>query len=294
MKPLQLTLVSGAVALAFAGTGCRTTPASHTGALRPALIFHASFDQGADADFARGDRACYTAPARNQRAQAKPGLHAGDAVKLAPGAGRFGGALEFKGKTKEQVFFKGPENLGFRTNDWSGACSFWLRLDPDKDLEPGYCDPLQYVGQAWGEGNMFVEFSKDHTPRHFRYAIMAVTKLWNPNNEKWEEMKRRPMVANERPPFRRDRWTHVVFCFGNANTGRPDGWGKLYLDGVYQGEFRGWQNTFNWDASQSALTLGLNYVGFLDDVAVFNRALTDAEVRALHRLPQGVGALHAR
>jgi hypothetical protein len=27
---------------------------------------------------------------------------------------------------------------------------------------------------------------------------------------------------------------------------------------------------------------------------VFNRALTDAEVRALHRLPQGVGALHAR
>jgi len=277
------------ITAAFA-TGCASTDTTRS-ALHSALLFHASFDDGPQADRAAGDAQLYTAPERNKRDQAKPGLHASNAVVIAKGEGRFGDALQFTRKTKEQVFFKGGHNLGFRTNNWSGACSFWLRLDPDKDLEPGYCDPLQFVAQAWGEGNIFVEFSKDRTPRHFRYAIMAVTKLWNPNNEKWEEMKHRPMVPVERPPFRRDRWTHVVFCFGNANTGQKDGWGKLYLDGNYIGEFRGWQNSFNWDVNKSALTLGLNYVGFLDDVAVFGRALSDAEVAALHRLPEGIGSL---
>lgn len=258
--------------------------------LRTALVFHASFDKGAAADFAAGDAQLYTSPDR-KRTPAQPGLHAGDAIEIVPGEGKFGSALLFKRKTKEQVFFKGPENLGFRDKDWSGSCSFWMRLDPDKDLEPGYCDPLQFVGQAWGEGNMFVEFSKDHTPRHFRYVIMAITRLWNPNNEKWEEMQKRPLVAVEKPPFSRDRWTHVCFTFGNANTGKKDGWGRLYLDGKKQGEFSGWQNDFNWEPEKSALTLGLYYIGYMDDVAVFNRALTDEEVARINGLKGGIADL---
>jgi hypothetical protein len=258
--------------------------------LRKALLFHAGFDSGPKADFATGDPQLYTSPDR-KRTPAQPGLHAGDAIELSASEGKFGGALSFKRKTKEQVFFKGGGNLGFKSKDWSGSCSFWMRLDPDKDLEPGYCDPLQFVGQAWGEGNMFVEFSKDHTPRHFRYAIMAITRLWNPNNEKWEEMKNRPMVAVEKPPFSRAHWTHVCFTFGNANTGEKNGWGRLYLDGKKMGEFSGWQNDFNWEVDQSALTLGLNYVGLIDDVAVFNRPLTDAEVTNIYALKRGIAEL---
>ncbi len=259
-------------------------------ALRAALLFHASFDKGLNADFARGDATLYAAP-DNKRATFTPGLPEGGHVTLAKGEGRFGDCLHFTRKDKPLVFFKGGENIGYQTNNWSGAVSLWLRLDPYKDLEPGYCDPLQFVAQAWGEGNMFIEFSKDHTPRHFRYAIMAVTKLWNPNNEKWEEMAKRPMVPVETPPFSRERWTHVVFSFGNANTGRKDGWGKLWLDGQYQGEFTGWENTFNWDVSKSAVTLGLNYIGWMDDVAIFNRPLTDAEVKAIHGASRSVGNL---
>jgi len=258
--------------------------------LREALLLHASFDKGLNADFAKGDATLYSSP-DGKRAPEHPGLAAAEHVRLAKGEGRNGDCLYFARKAKPVVFFKGGANLGFRTNNWSGAASFWLRLDPDKDLEPGYCDPLQYVAQAWGEGNMFVEFSKDHTPRHFRYAIMAVTRLWNPNNEKWEEMAKRPMVPVEKPPFSRERWTHVVFCFGNANTGKQDGWGRLYLNGEPMGEFRGWENTFNWDVSRSAVTLGLNYTGWLDDLAIFNRPLTEAEVKAIYQAEGGFGTL---
>ena len=168
--------------------------------------------------------------------------------------------------------------------------SFWLRLDPDKDLEPGYCDPLQFVAQGWDEGNMFVEFSKDHTPRHFRYAILSVTKHWNPSNRGWEEIPEaeRPMVATHTPPFRRDRWTHVVFTFENINSDRKNSTGKLYLDGKLQGQFGEREHVFHWDVSQSALTIGLNYIGEFDDLAVFNRALTDAEVARIFESRDGV------
>lgn len=276
--------------LFLASTGLATTSPANE-ALSKALLFHASFDAEPKADHAAGDPQLYTAPDR-KRATVQPGLHAGDAIVIAPGEGKFGAALQFRRKTKEQVFFKGEKNLGFKEREWSGSCSFWMRLDPDKDLEPGYSDPLQFVGQAWGEGNMFVEFSKDHTPRHFRYALMAITKLWNPNNEKWEEMKNRPMVPVTNPPFSRDRWTHVCFTFGNANTGQKDGWGRLYLDGKKQGEFTGWQNDFNWEIDKSALTLGLSYTGYMDDVAVFNRALSDEEVAAVFALKRGIAELH--
>jgi hypothetical protein len=262
-------------------------------ALRSALVFHAPYDTSADAALARGDPRVYTAADRAKRAGAPAGLPAGDDVRIVADAGRYGGALEFRRKIKSQVFYQGGENLGYQPKEWQGSVSLWLRLDPDRDLEPGYCDPFQFVGQAWNEGNLFIEFSKDHTPRHFRFAIMAVTRFWNPQNRKWEEMPEpeRPMTAVHRPPFTRERWTHVLVTFARINSGAPDGRGTLYLDGVRQGTFTGWNHTFNWDVSQSALTVGLAYTGLIDDLAVFNRELDDAEARAVFALPGGIASL---
>jgi hypothetical protein len=281
------------LSLVATGTGCRTSPAVESAArLRAALLLHASFDQGVNADFAVGDPKLYTAPTGN-RSQAHPGLPASNLVVRAKSAGRYGDALHFTQKMRPVVFFQGERNLGYQTNGWSGAVSLWLRLNPDKDLQPGYCDPLQFVAQGWDEGNMFIEFSKDHLPRHFRYAIQPVKKTWNPSNRGWEEIPdpERPMVAVYKPPFTHDDWTHVVFCFGNINSAKQAGWGRLYLDGKDQGAFENWPLAFNWDVSQSALTLGLSYIGWIDDLAVFNRPLTAAEVCMIHELKNGVSSL---
>lgn len=285
---LALTLAGFGSAAGSAAPALQTT-------LRDALTLHTSFDREGNADFARGDRAIYTAAERNKRDNAQPGLPGPEDVRIATGEGRFGAALEFRRKIKPQVFFRGGDNIGYQAKNWNGSMSFWMRLDPDKDLEPGYCDPIQLVAQAWGEGNMFVEFSKDHTPRHFRFAIMAITKLWNPHNKKWEEMPdaERPMVPVLQPPFRRDRWTHVLVTFANVNSGEKNGRGTLYLDGKKMGSFDGWNNTFNWDVSKSALTIGLWYIGFIDDLAVFNRELSAAEVQTVYGLRNGISDLGA-
>jgi hypothetical protein len=40
------------------------------------------------------------------------------------------------------------------------------------------------------------------------------------------------------------------------------------------------------------MMLGLGYTGWMDDLAVFDRALSAEEVRVLNRLPNGVNGLH--
>lgn len=294
LLPALATLRRGALALLpFAGVAA--TPAAESATLARALTFHASFDTGADADFARGDARVFTAEDRNARDRARPGLPADGTVRLAAGAGRHGGALEFRGPTRSQVFYRGPANLGFRPQAWAGTVSLWLRLDPDRDLAPGYCDPFQFVGQKWTEGALFIEFTKDHQPRHFRFGIFPVTKFWNPHGKKLEEMTdaERPMVPVRRPIFAADRWTHIVVTFAGISTGATDGRGTLFVDGERIGTSAGWNHTFNWEPEKSALTLGLNYTGQLDDLAVFDRELDAAEVRTLHALPRGIAGLRA-
>lgn len=288
LRPILLALIAlPAIPLAAAES-------SAASALRGALLLHASFDKGLDADFAVGDPKLYTAPT-GSRTQTRPGLPDSNLVVHAKGAGRHDDALHFTRRMKPLVFFNGVKNLGYNTNGWSGAVSVWLRLDPDKDLQPGYCDPLQFVAQNWDQGNMFIEFSKDHTPRHFRYAILPVKKSWNPTNRPWEDIaeKERPMVPVHKPPFSHDGWTHVVFCFGNINSGKSDGFGRLYLDGKDQGAFENWLIPFNWEEDKSALALGLSYIGWMDDVAVFNRPLTGEEVRLIYGLKDGLRGLPA-
>ena len=116
--------------------------------LSRALTLHASFDKGLDADFARGDKTCYV----QQGKKLVHGRSPNEDVKLAADAGRFGGALHFTKKNTYRPSFKDAGVLGYNDKSWNATVSVWLRLNPDKDLEPGYCDPVQIVGDDSQEG----------------------------------------------------------------------------------------------------------------------------------------------
>ncbi len=254
-------------------------------ALARALTLHASFDTGLDADFSRGDKACYI---RTRTGFAPAALN--DELKLAPGAGRFGGALHFPKKGNTRPLFKDGGVLGYSATSWSATVSVWLRLDPDKDLEPGYCDPVQIVGDDGKKGFIFLEWSKDETPRFFRFAIRPLQHIWDPQNVGWGAIpfEKRPMVQVARAPFSREAWTHAVFTLENVNSKSAKPAGRLWLNGQLQGAIENWDLSFAWAPDAAQLVLGAAYVGHLDDLAVFDRALTDAEVRQLMALKNGV------
>lgn len=282
MKPRALLLSALSLCLA------PVAPLAAQQPLKAALTFHASFDQGLDADFSKG----------SETAVIKKGKDLipcipNDDVKVDATGGRFGGCLHFpkKGATRPQ--YSGTGVLGYNDESWSATVSTWLRLTPDEDLEPGYCDPVQIVGDDGKKGFIFLEWSKDETPRFFRYAIRPLFHIWNPTNIQWAEIpfEKRPMVQVAKAPFSRDAWTHVVFTLSKVNEKAAKPSGSLYLDGKLQGRIENWDLTFAWDPAQVALVLGAAYVGRMDDLGVFDRALTDAEVEALYKLPGGISDL---
>ncbi|MFO0804245.1 MAG: LamG-like jellyroll fold domain-containing protein [Gemmataceae bacterium] len=181
--------------------------------------------------------------------------------------------MKFVKKSGKVVLFKAAENIAYRKENWSGTVSFWLKLDPNKDLGDWYCDPIQITEKTWNDGALWVDFSKDDKPKHFRLGAFADLKVWNPANKDFEKMAaaERPMHTVTKPPFMRDRWTHVAFAFENFNTGKADGAAKLYLDGKLQGAITGRNQRFTWDVEKAAIQLGMSYVGLFDDLALFDR-----------------------
>ena len=258
-----------------------------------ALSFHASFDSGPDADFARGDRAIWQAATMNKREEATRGLPPGGEVKLDPKAGRFGGAIRF-GKSKgPMVFFKAENNFTMPSPNWSGTVSFWLKTDFATELVDGFCDPVQITSKQWDDASMFVEFEKRAAGIPFRLGVYADKTVWNPKGRNFADIPpvERPLATVEKPPFASGNWTHVAFSFEKFNTGKPDGTASLYLDGQKVGEITARTQTFTWDPTRASVMLGLNYVGMMDDLALFDRALSHQEVSHLFGLKRGVGEL---
>lgn len=280
------------VPLYLAGCACCSKDGGST-SLRQALTFHASFDRGLDADFAKGDPAIYHTANMKRPRTAIPGLPNNGAVEWAKDQGRFGHALRFTKKAPEVSFFKGKENFNFSASHWSGTVSLWLKVDPKTELAPGYCDPIQITSKEWNDASFFVEFEKKADLIPFRLGAYPDFKVWNERNRKWEEIpfEEKPLVSVLRPPFRGDRWTHVVFTFEQFNSGSGDGLARLYLDGKPANMISPRLQTYTWSLDDLVIMLGVSYIGLYDDLSVFNRALSEVEVQRLHALPRGVTGL---
>jgi hypothetical protein len=256
-----------------------------------ALTFHASFDGGTDADLGSGDVKIYTAPSYDELEKAEAGIHNSD-ITIAANEGRFGSALRFHKKNEAALFYWAEKNVSYSDRDWSGTLSFWLRLTPEEDLEPGYCDPIQVTDQAYNDSAIWVDFTRDN-PRQFRLGVFGELETWNPQNLSPDENPDfgKRLVVVDTPPFRRDKWTHVLITYSGLGSS-PGGTASLYLDAELQGRAENISEPFEWDLSRGSIRLGVNYVGFLDEVALFNRPLTGDEIQAFHQLETGAAGLH--
>jgi len=258
--------------------------------LRASLSFLASFDHGFDADYAHGDRLIYRAPSYKNLDGAVADVANPDIV-IAKGQGRFGDALQFRKKNTQALFYRAAVNSGYRPRNWSGTVSFWLSVSPDADLD-GYTDPLQITDKAYNNAAIWVDFTRDDKPRHFRLGVFGDSAAWNKaglSSDQNPFFNQRTVVVNE-PPFARGQWTHVAIVFSRIGTD-SGGTAKLYLNGKLAGSAEGIKEPFNMEPAIATIRLGVNYTGLYDELSMYSRALTDAEIDALYRLDGGVTTL---
>lgn len=261
---------------------------AQTEQLAESLTFAATFDHDFDADFAKGDTTLFTAKAYDKLETAVPGMENPE-VALAENKGRFGHALHFQKNADPVIFYQSEGNVAYNEKDWSGTISLWMSLDPEKDLELGYSDPIQITDVGYNDAALWVDFS-DKNPRSFRMGLFGDLEVWNPENigpSENPDFNNRLLPAKN-PPFGRNRWTHVVVSFEGLNTGA--GKADFYINGEHQGS-RDIPEPFTWEVEKSKIFLGLSYIGMIDEVGIFNRALTESEIQRLFNLENGLADL---
>ncbi len=246
------------------------------------VVFRATFDGSLDAKVAKGDPKLYTAKSYKELDGAQANLSAAP-VEWAKGIGRNGDALRFTKKNSNAVFFKAKGNVPFDPKNWTGTISFWLKLDPEKDLE-GFTDPIQLTDKAYNDSAIWVDFSKDERPRYFRLGVFGSLKAWNTPGvapDKDPNFNNR-LVTVKQHPFSSTKWTHVAVAYSHLGSG--EGEARLYLDGKLMGTTPRIPEIFEWDIEKSTIRLGVEYKGLFDDLAVFNRQLEAHEIAEIASL----------
>ncbi|MBX2815642.1 MAG: LamG domain-containing protein [Saprospiraceae bacterium] len=251
------------------------------------VIFFCSFDQGAVAEVSLGDSLFYTAKNFQETEEAKVGLH-DPAVVLATGKGRVGDALHFTEPHSSAVYFQGFRNLGYSSRSWSGSCSFWLKVDPEKELAAGYCDPINLTDARFDDAALWVDFTDDE-PRAFRMGVLGDLQAWYHDDDEGDTALAQRVVKVNNPPFDGESWTHIVLVYHALNTKHSSC--TLYLNGEARGVVEHVHNPFSWNEEEAKIMLGLGYVGMMDELSIFDKALDAQEVMQLYRGKAGLNNL---
>jgi formylglycine-generating enzyme required for sulfatase activity len=253
--------------------------------VRRAVSFYASFDEDVKGDFGGGQLTFDTRsnhPTEKGQFTVTKGF-SDKAFRIAKNKGVAGGALEAVDvlPNNGRIFVPAKGNIAYKSGGWSGSVSMWCKTDPDTLLKTKFCDPVQITQKGANNGGLWFDFN-DAKPRDLRHGAFSAV----PDGKKGigEDDPNAPMVRVPKVGWKANDWHHVVLTWENLDTGKENGVSSLYIDGKLIGQVKG-AIAMGWDIDKAGIYVAINYIGLIDEFAVFNRALTAAEVTALQKKP---------
>jgi len=187
---------------------------------------------------------------------------------------------------RRRFFFSAKGNLAYRADGWSGAVSFWVNIDPNTMLKMPFCDPIQITHKGANDGGLWTDFP-DSKPRAFRLA--AFSAVGEGEKAMSEANPAAPLVTVKEIGFKQGQWNHVVMNWRNFDTGKPNAEAALYINGKLVGTVQNRPLAMRWDMEQTGIYVAVNYIGLLDELAIFNRPLTAEEIGILYQLRERPG-----
>jgi formylglycine-generating enzyme required for sulfatase activity len=282
---LFVSLAPVLVVTAFSGAAMNDPRAD----LRKSLAFYASFDEEIRGDFGGG----VLTPSTRRDNPDKPGefifTDGFDAkvFRIANDKGIRGGALEALDVLphRGRIFFPAKGNLPFKADGWSCTVSFWVNMDPNTMLKTPFCDPIQITQKGANDGGLWTDFPEPGKgePRDFRLGVFPAAA----DGEKpiAESDPKAPLVVVKEIGFKQGEWHHVVMSCENLDTGKRNAVAALYIDGKRMGALENRPLAMRWDLDRTGIYVAVNYIGLLDELAIFNRPLSEEEIKWLHENP---------
>ena len=206
-------------------------------------------------------------------------LHTNDARKLAyPGpvfvnGGKLGGCLKFNSQDQNWVEIPGKSHLDLKDQF---SVSFWMK--PDTTVLPEWCGVLS-KGEVWYHGWYLDRVASGQQIRMRWFGA---------------DQKEDSDVNANAPAFVEGQWTHVAMSYDARDSKSV----TMYLNGVSAGS-----GTITNPMSQGAHSIYLGskeyggksegfYQGLIDEVAMWNRPLTEADVAVLFSGGNGCPITH--
>jgi hypothetical protein len=219
------------------------------------------------------------------------------AFGIARDRGISGGALEAVDVLPDngRVFFPASGNIAYKKGGWSGTLSIWINHDPDIQLKTRFCDPVQITQKGAGDGGIWFDFNDARPYRNLRMgAFPAIAEGRPPIQESREEFS--PMVWVDKPGLKVGEWRHLAMVWRNLDTGKNDARAALYIDGKLAGEIKDkdYPISMDWDLGRTGIYIAVNYIGLIDEFALFKRALTEEEIGVLRAQPAVLSSLKRR
>lgn len=288
VRTLLLAFCLTELAMPHTALGDEPTPA----ALHKACTFYASFDRAAVGDFGAGDLSLWTRTDHPTEAGKFVREHKFDdqVFRIAEKGGVSGGCLDCRDvlPRRGRIYFPLAGKLAFKPGGWAGACSLWVNTNPNTQLKTPFCDPVQITERGANDGGLWCDFP-DSKPRDFRMGVFSAV----PPGEKPvpESDPQAPLVKVPKIDFETGQWRHIALVWRNFDTGKPDGYAALYIDGKLQGALQNRPLSMGWNMEQAGLYTAVNFIGQLDELSLFGRELTAAEVALLHAQPAVLAGL---
>jgi hypothetical protein len=215
------------------------------------------------------------------------------AFRIAPGKGVSSGALEAVDVLPDngRIFFPARGNIAYKKGGWSGALSVWINHDPDTQLKTGFCDPVQITQKGAGNGAIWFDYNDAKPNRNLRMGTFpAIVEGRPPISESREAFS--PMVWVDKPGFKAGDWHHVALVWRNFDTGKNNASAALYIDGRLMGEIKkDYPISMDWELDKAGIYIAVNYIGLMDELGLFNRALTEDEIGVLRSQPAVLSGL---
>ena len=181
-----------------------------------------------------------------------------------------------------RIFFPAKGNLAFKKGGWGGSMSFWINTDPNTLFKTKFCDPVQITQKGANNGGIWVDFN-DAKPRDLRHGRSLPSPRARPASARTTPMA--PMVRVPKIAFKNGDWHHIAVTWKNFDTGKNDAVSSLYIDGKFIGAVKDRALAMDWDMDKTGIYVAVNFVGLLDELALFDRALSAAEVSLLRERP---------
>jgi hypothetical protein len=254
------------------------------------VLFYSSFDESTTADFGGGDLRLWTRTGQSAKGNTVAKLGVDEKrVRIAASRGVQGGALELDVLADDGfVFYPAAGKLAPRRGGWGGAASLWINGDL-ADLKTDHCDPVQVMQYRYNNGAVWVDFDK---PRNLRVGLFPT--LGEGKTAPDVSVDQQPIVVAKSPKLQPGVWHHLALVWDNFDTGRADGRASLYLDGRQITSIENQRADMDWDLERVRIFLGAAYVGLIDEVAIFDHALSADEVVQLHAKPDLLAVLKER